>query len=310
LDEISALISQKLMTIDVIDHCGNFYTTSRAVTAFFPYAIWKERNGQPEMLYAFFHAVRALGRQQQPWRRGTWFMWHHIEPFVTTLVDNEGPLSVRQAIILASPYLPWWTFTNKNLVQLWAAAASAVPYTDEICWSVVDTLLHIASNSDLQPHIPIGMWQWLNKRPSLPPICAGRVRGSMQHVIQTIQGLRDVETLKSYLLLVWSEWDCLYSRFIEPIPGYGYKISEEDHCLKQDPPEMCTSIRGAFSGVEMGHHRKDLLQRLDHILGELDLGLDYLQQSKPRIEEIDIQLMKEQYGEIIEVLLEMDRKDN
>ena len=72
---------------------------------------------------------------------------------------------------------------------------------------------------------------------------------------------------------------------------------------------METSIKLNFSGVGKDHHQKDLLQRLDHILGQLDLGLDYLQQHKSSLKEGEVQLMKKQYGELKEVLLEIGQKD-
>ena len=75
---------------------------------------------------------------------------------------------------------------------------------------------------------------------------------------------------------------------------------------KSGLPGMCASIREDFGGIRMGHHRKDLLQRLDYILGRLDLGLDHLQQYKPRLTERNIQKMKAQYGGLKKVLLEVD----
>jgi len=301
MDEVSALISQKLKAMSEAPNCGlNGTTKDMAITALFPYAVWKVQNGQCEMFGTLFCVVRAH------W--APWFMLHHIEPLVPILLNGEGPVSKKQAVILASPHLPWGDFTNQHLVQPWAAAASEVPYTDEICQSVVNTLLQIASNDKLQPHIPVGMWQWLNKQPTLPSICAGRARGSAPDVVQVVHGLGDAEILKSYLLLIWSEWDCLYS-----VWGTTY---DDGNCLQtqykhnsQDLPEMCTSIWEAFSGVWMGHHQNDLLQKLDHILGQLDLGLDYLQQHKPGLSVDDVQLMKEQYGRLREVLLEIGQED-
>jgi len=244
---------------------GKVCSRSQAITAFFPYAVWQERNGQHEILNAFFHAVRALGEP--------WFMWYHIEPLVTMLLNKESPVSVRQATILVSPHLPWWNFHDEHLAHLWAAAASAVPYTDEIGQIAVDTLFHIASNHILQPHIPVGMWLWLNKCPSLPPVCVGRAGGSTPYVIRQVHDLGDTKTIKSYLLLIWSEWDCLYLRWGKShslLLDYVYLVPEGDRFYKRGPPEMCTLIKKNFGGVEMGDHRQDLLQRLNHILGQLN----------------------------------------
>ena len=73
-----------------------------------------------------------------------------------------------------SPYLPWTdAFYDQNAVHRWAAAALAVPYTEEVGQSVVDVLLQIASNSSLRLHIPRDVWALLKKRVSLPPVWGG-----------------------------------------------------------------------------------------------------------------------------------------
>ena len=154
---------------------------------------------------------------------------------------------------------------------------------------MVVILLWIASGHFLQPHIPIGMWSWLNKCPSLPLICTGHYLGSSEDVFQIVQGLGDIEILTSYLLLTWSEWDSLYES------GFN---------------KMCTLIKEDFSRVEMGYNRKQLLQHLDHALGQLGLGLGHLQQYKPNLDEGHVQRSENQYRQLKEVLLEVDGKAN
>lgn len=254
------------------------YSKRKAITAFYPYAAWQERNGQRDMLDVSLHTVRASKRQG--------FMWDCIVPLVTKLLSEENPVSLKRAAILVLPHVPWWRFTGlKRLIQLWAEATLAVPYTDEICQSVVDTLLQVASNDTLRPHIPIDMWSWLNKRPFLPPACAGHYLGSTRDVVQIVRALGDVNILTSYLFLVWSEWGNPHSDGLD---------------------EMYTSVREDFSGTGVGHHREDLLQRLDRVLGQLELGFDHLRQHKPSLGVDDIRLMKEQYGKLREILLEVD----
>ena len=72
----------------------------KAITALFPYAIWRRRSGQGDMLDAFFCIVGATEgealRQSStgaasPGRQG--FMWHRAEPFVT---DGVVVRSIRQ----------------------------------------------------------------------------------------------------------------------------------------------------------------------------------------------------------------------
>ena len=129
------------------------------------------------------------------------------------------------------------------------------------------------------------MWSWFNKQPSLYPLCRGRQWGSHQNALRRIRRLGDIKILKSYLLIVWSEWDALWA------DGFD---------------EMCTSIREDFSGPEMGDHRQDLLRRLDYILWRLDLGLEHFQQHKPLLYPLEIQHMKAQYGRLKNILLEVD----
>lgn len=227
-------------------------------------------------------------------------MWHQIKPFVATLLNEESSISLKQAIIFASPHLPWDKFsTEKHFIQLLGAASVAVPYSDKIGQSMAETLLQIAPNGSLQPHIPASMWSWLNKHPVLPPVCPGRARGSVQDVVQTVRALRDIEVLTSYLLLVWSEWDCIFSGQ-DRIPAVLYQSYQEGLI------EMCTSIREDFSGVGVGHHREGLLQRLDYVLEQLDLGSDYLRQYNPSLSKPSVWRMKQRYGELKKVLLEVD----
>ena len=68
-------------------------------------------------------------------------------------------------------------------------------------------------------------------------------------VVQSILRLKDIETLKSYLLLLWSErW---------PLRPDGFS-------------EMRASVCEDFSGIGMGYDRMDLIRMLDRFLERLD----------------------------------------
>jgi len=257
---------------------GPIRIRAKAITAIFPYAAQQEKNGKNEMLDMFLRAAGASRKQG--------FMWHRITPPIAVLLGGENPVSLKRAVILASPHLQWWNPTiDGRFVRLWAAATRAVPYTHDLGPCVVDTLLLIASQDSLRSHIPADMWSWLNKRPVLPPTCAGGSQGTKRNVVQTVRRLGDIEILTSYLLLVWSEWNYLYPDGLD---------------------EMCASIREDFGGIGIGQHRKDLLQHLSRVLGQLDLGLGYIRQHKQGLGEDDIQSMKGQYGRLKEALLEVD----
>ena len=253
----------------------------KAISALLSYAISLEQSGSEEMIKSIFCVVRA--RAFNPWV----FMRHHIGPNVFPLLNQPNPPSMNRATALLSPYLPvdYW---DQDMVARWTVAVSAVPYSEEVGQSVVDTLLQLASRSSLQPHIPIHIWIWLEKQPSLLPPWKGPDWGrSGGDLVCYVRGLRDIKILTSYLLLVWSEWAVL--------DGAGFA-------------EMQTLIMEDLGGIGMQYHREDLIKRLDHILGEVDRGLDHLGQYDQWTGEPGVQKRKEQYGTLKEVLVELDNK--
>ena len=255
----------------------------KAISALFPYAVYLARDGQQGMADTFLRVARASNSNYRE------FMWGCVGPCIVPLLDKPTTPSLDSIIILASHRVPWYSSrVDKDTVARWAAATLAIPYTEEVGQSVVDALLQIASVDSLRPHIPIGIWAWLKRRPSPPPVCYGRWIGIKEDVVRHVRALEDIEILKSYFLFVWSEWD--------PV-----KYPWERRSLQ----EMWTSIQEDFGGIGMGHHRKELINRLDHILGQLDLGLEHLRLHKPSLDDDDVQTAKEQYGELKKLLLDI-----
>jgi hypothetical protein len=278
MERVSNLITQKLEIIAEAPGGDPAVESKRkAISSLFPYAVRLERDGQRGM-------IDAITRLASKSTSGG-FMWYHIGPFVTTWL-NESNSSPDQKIIFAAPYI-WWNEESctQNTVAKWAAAALAIPYSEEVGRSVVDVVLQIAYSDRLRPHIPIEIWAWLKRQPSLPPVCLGRFMSTTQDVVRHIRGLGDIELLKSYLLVVWSEWDFLYPFSL---------------------PEMEIVIREEFHGIVMWRHREDLIERLDYVLGQLDQDLDYFKRHRPGFGEINIACGKEQYGRLKEVLVEVD----
>ena len=217
------------------------------------------------------------------------FTWHRARPLIMRLSTTQNHPSLDLLIILASPHVSWYKEPyNKNMVARWAAAASALPYREDVSRSVVDTLLHIASVNTLRSHIPVCIWAWLKEWPSLPPECPGRSRGSSRGVVRRVRAIGDTEALESYLLLVWSEWDHI------------------DDQQSGGLAEMGASIRAEFGGIAMWRHRQDLIKRLDHVLGQLDGGFDHLQQHKPSLDTHHTSRAKTQYSELKAVVLDVD----
>ena len=257
---------------------GKILSKRKAIDSILPFAIFLEQNGQRGMFEAFTHAIRAPNYPT--------FYWHGTGRCIDRMFGQSSPPSLDRAITLISPHVRWDSgLHGKDTVTRWGAAALAVPYTEEVGQSVVDALLQIASFDFLRSYIPIELWAWLKKRPTLPPACQGRSLGTMPGVVSFIRRLGDAEILKAYFLLVWSEWDqLLWDGSVD---------------------EMVISIREDFGGLGISHHREDLLERLDQVLAQLDRGSEHLKQQKPTIEEAGVQVAKGQYGALKKVLLEV-----
>ena len=261
---------------DIPDMDPAFWSKRKATSTLLPYAVRLAQNDQRGMIDAISCVASS-----------SWggFMWYTIGPYITPLFDESSPPYLNQAIILVAPSVRWGPYTP-NAVARWTAAVLATPYSEVVGQNVVDALLQIAGRNHLRLDIPIGVWALLKERPSLPPVCLGRRHGSETTVVCHIRGLGDIEILKSYFLLVWSQWDCLHADGL---------------------PKMKITIKEEFGGIANRHHRKDLIERLDCILGQLDQGIDHLKQYRPRITTLLIILMKRQYEQLKEVLLEVDR---
>ena len=283
LEGVSRWITQKLERMIEAADPNLILRRRKAISALFPYAVYLARDGQQGMADTFLRVARASNSNHRE------FMWRRVGPYIVPLFGESTTPSLDSIIILASHHVPWHNKrVDKDTVARWAAATSAIPYTEEVGQSVVDALLQIASVDSLRPHIPIGIWAWLKRRPSSPPGCLGRVGGT-KDIVCYVRVLGDIEILKSYFLFVWSEWDHL---------NYPW----QDGYLQ----EMLTSIQENFGGIGMGNHRKELINRLDHILGQLDLGLEHLKLRKPSLKDHNVRKSKEQYGELKKLLLEVD----
>ena len=110
-----------------------------------------------------------------------------------------------------------------------------------------------------------------------------------REAVREFRALGDIATLNSYLFLVWLDWSPL-----------------RDSVLAR----MCSSVKEDFNGIGMGHHREELRKRLDRVLGQLDLGPEYVDRHRPDIREfgIDTKITKDQYRELKQVLLGVDRQ--
>lgn len=280
IEQVSGFITQKLETMIEAADPSLIISKRKAICTVLPYAIFLERDGQQGMFNAILCAAKASNSLE--------FIWDHIKPCISLQFNKPGHPSLDWVITLISPYASWGSnMYNEDTVGRWAVAASAVPYSEEVCQSVIDTLLQIAFIDPLRPHIPLDIWVWLTKQPPLPPVCWGRSWGTTPNVVSYIRGLGNLEILKSYFLLVWSEWS---------------------QALPTGLAEMKVSIREDFSGIEMSHHRRDLIQRLDNVLGQLDQELEYFKRYNRWMSDNEIQSRKEIYRQLKEVLLDVNKR--
>ena len=271
MEEVSSLIVRKLTNVS--NESTNFWrSVEKAVVTLFPYAVCLEEGGQRQMADAIFHAF-GVG--------GVVLRWRPLKAHIVSLFDMTSSPSLNRVIILTHPCVDWNSYglDTANAVTRWIEAASAVSYS-EVDQSMVEALSVVSYDDTMWPHIPVGVWAWLNKRPSLPPVCQARLKVSQEPIIRHVRGLGDIEILKSYFLLLWSEWQFHW-----------------DDSLA----EMETSIREDFSGTMVGH-RYDLAKHLDHVQEQLDQGLEYFRQYQPWIDEESIRRRKEQYGHLRNVL--------
>ena len=249
----------------------------KAINTLLPYAIYLEQSGQQGMIDAIFRAARA----SNPSTTGR-FMWHQVVLYISRLFEKRSSTSLNRVITLISPYVPWdGTLKNTVAVARWAVAASAIPYTEEVGSNVVDALFQIAWVDFLRPHIPIAIWGWLKRQPSLPPRYRGLSKGGHENIVVYIHALGDIDILRAYFLFLWS--DC-------------YTPSSDGTLA------MERSIRNGFTGTGMEQYRTDLIGWLDHILEKLDQSLA----SSPN--SIHFQETKRQYTKLKDVLLEVGRQ--
>ena len=123
----------------------------KAINTLFPYAIFLEQNGQQGMTDAILRFARVSGSAHSNHGK---FMWCHIMLYISRLFEKRSPTSLNRAIALIAPFISWnGTLNNTIAVSMWAAAASAIPYTEEVGQNVVDALFQIAHLDLPRPHI-------------------------------------------------------------------------------------------------------------------------------------------------------------
>ena len=281
MEPLSNVIIQKLEIIAGAPSQDPIFRSKRkAISSLFPYAVRLAKGGQQRMVDGILRvSLRSTSGG---------FMWARISPWIASLFDKSTPPSLNQAIALVSPCADWTPEKYTGIaVARWATAALETPYSDQVGQSAVDALLQIARSPPLRQHLPTEIWALLKRGTPLPPVCQGRKDGTALDVVRHIRGLGDVEILKSHFLLVWSEWD----------PGFDDGITEMEIAIVEE-----------FGGIAMQYHREDLAKRLDHIQGQLDRGFEYLKQHQPEVFEYDVVRMRQQYGRLKEVLVEVDRR--
>jgi len=154
----------------------------KAISALFPYAVILEGRGQWWMLDVLARVAIVAGSRP--------FMWYHIKPFIMTLFNKPNPPSLNWVLGLIAPGVLWHNQSHENSIVAWQAGSSS--YTKEIGLSVVDEVLRVAFTFPEQPTILLAF----QRQPS----------GARGDAVCHVRALGDLGILKSYLLLLWSEW--------------------------------------------------------------------------------------------------------
>ena len=299
VETISGLIGQKLESmVETNDpYSGLIFPKRKAIWALLPHTVFLGQCLWGKMLTETIHTgdcsqtARLLNR--------------YVTPFVTTLLDKPSSRLLDRAVLLASPHIPslWWFWDNSRVSRWNAIALNFLRGAGEdavsvdvvgkravsdvvVSESVADMLLQIAWDETLRPQILDETWAWLKKPLALPVLSQGREDGTTRGIVRHIRGLGDIKILKSYFLLVWSEWDHLYDEGVR---------------------EMEISIREDFGGVERLCDREELIERLDQVLAQLILGPAHLKQHLPpwKWDRYDIGTAVSQYSSLRETLLDV-----
>ena len=146
------------------------------------------------------------------------FTWHYVVRYISRLFETGSPTSLDRVITLISPYAPWGGALNKKTaVVRWAKTASAIPYTEEVGQNVIDALFQIALVDLVRAYIPIHMWEWI-KRPQSPShMYQGLLEGPRSTTVAYVRTLDDIDLLKSYFPLIWTDKSILLSGRIHAV---------------------------------------------------------------------------------------------
>jgi hypothetical protein len=127
-------------------------------------------------------------------------------------------------------------------------------------------------------------WDWLNKRPTLPPECLALLSRYVGRTLQKIRQRGDIGLIASCLHIVWSEWCNVWDN---------------------DVSMMHRVIREELGGVGAAGHRTELVRRLDHVLSQLGQGQGCVDPNTP-IGRESLLSAKRVYEEFRKELLEAD----
>lgn len=269
---VSNIITQELETL-VRAGQESIASKHNAICALLPYAILLENHGQQRVANAIMHVVRAS--------KDYYFMSPTPPPYITTLLGKPTSPFRNWLITLLGPCAGWGDgLHGEDTAVGWATAASTVPDAEEVVRSVIGTLMQITDIDSIRLHIPIETWAWLKKWRSLPVADWGKFPKATPDAVRYIRGLGDLEIMRSYFLLVFSDW-C-------GAPADTFH-------------EVESSIKGEFGGIGMQCQREDLLNQLDSVREEVHA-------KRERNGEDHCSVKLDQYWRLKKVLLEMDRE--
>jgi hypothetical protein len=231
-----------------------------ATSTLLVYATRREQDGDPRLLTAFLGAAK-YSPQSSGWA-------HDIGAVVSELLEEESSNLQKRAAVLAAPLMPesWKRRGDKGeFINGWLSAVDRVKEMDGVTEGVIRISFDMALDSEWRPHMTPEVWALLKRRDQTWPLCwrghPSVADTSSIEAILAVRSLGDIETLTSFLILVWSGLDAVPSGLID---------------------QMCAALWEEY-GIGKDAYREELLRCLDRILEHLNrtqLGLTQMDQSR------------------------------
>jgi hypothetical protein len=223
-----------------------FLPQYEAITTLFVYATRREQDGDPRLLTAFLRAV-----QDSP--KTSYWVYNDIGVAVPELLEEESSNLQKRAAVLAASSMPQsWKYTRDKgeFINTWLSAVDRVKEMGGVTEGVIRMSFDMARDNEWRPYMTPEVWALLKKRHQAWPLYWKGDPSIVDNteVIPAVRSLGDIETLTSFLVLVWSGLDAVSDELID---------------------QMCAVLWEEY-GIGRDAYREELLRCLDRTLEHLD----------------------------------------